>query len=435
MKSTVANTGGLGRKLSIEVPAAKVSGAFDRIFKQIQQTADLKGFRKGKAPLATIKSMYKDRVGQDVVQDLISEAYPQALNEHKLTPISQPQVHFGSLEENKDFSFTAEFEIRPEVSLKKYEGLTVPKEKLEIPKDRIDNVLDRLRQSKAELVPVLEDRPAEKGDTAEIDFFGKMDGQPLQGGEAKGFSLELGSNSFIPGFEEGVIGMKPGSTKTIDLKFPEDYGNTEIAGKPVSFDVTLHKLQKKRLPELNDDFAKSLGDYQSLAALTEIISKDLEAEESGRVKEEFKTRLLKELVKQNPVEVPEKLKMQQKAALVADVEKRLKSQGMGEAEAEEYKQKWDADFNETASFMIQSSFLIDALAEKLNVSVTAKELEERLQKYAQQTGIDFSRVKEYYGEGSRMSNLEYQVIEEKVVDKLTELSDVKEVPADQLPKA
>lgn len=435
MKSTVENTGGLGRKLSIEVPAAKVTGAFDRIFKQIQKTADLKGFRKGKAPIATIKTMYKDRVGQDVAQDLISEAYPQALTEHNLTPISQPHVHFGQLEEDKDFSFTAEFEIRPEVTLKKYEGLSVQKEKLEIPSERVDTVLERLRQSKAELVPVLEDRPSQSGDTAEIDFFGKIDGQPLQGGEAKGFQLELGSNSFIPGFEDAVVGMRPGTTKTIDLKFPEDYGNAEIAGKPVSFDVTLHKLQKKKLPELTDDFAKSLGDYESMAALRQIIEKDLEAEEEGRVKEEFKTRLLKELVKQNPVDVPEKLKAQQKAALVADVEKRLRNQGMGNTEVEDYKAKWDADFNETAAFMIQSSFLIDTLAEKLNITVGVKELEERLQRYAQQTGIDFTRVKEYYSQGSRMGNLEYQVIEEKVVEKLTELANVKEVPADQLPTA
>ncbi len=434
MKSTVENTGGLSRKLEISVPAETVSGAFDRIFKNIQKNADLKGFRKGKAPLETIKKMYADRVQQDVAQDLVSQGYTKALQEHDLTPITQPQVKFDSLDADKEFSFTAEFEIRPEVELKNYEGLKVEKEKLDVNDERINQVLERVRESKATEVPVLEDRPAQEGDIAEIDFFGKVNGEPLEGGEAKGYKLGLGTNSFIPGFEEGVIGMKIGQTKTLNLKFPDEYGNADIAGKPVSFDVTLHKLHKKSLPELNDALAKEVGDFENLEALKDIIRKDLEAEDSHRIKEDMKSRLLKALVEANPVEVPQQLHAQQKAALMADVEKRLGQQQMSPADIEEYKKKWDSDFNETADFMIQSSFLIDALAEKYNITATKKELEDRLRQYSQQTGIDFERVKEFYGEGSRMGNLEYQIIEAKVVDKLEELSDVKEVPADQLKK-
>lgn len=434
MKSTVENTGGLGRKLEISVPADSVKGAFNRIFKSIQKNADLKGFRKGKAPLDVIKTMYREKVQQDVVQDLVSEGYSKALEEHKLNPISQPNVKLGELQDSKDFSFTAEFEIRPEIKLKKYEGLEVEREVINIPNDKVDNVLERIRESKAETTPLLEDRPAALKDTAEIDFFGKINGVPLEGGEAKNFKLELGSNSFIPGFEEGVVGMKLGQTKTIDLKFPEDYGNAEIAGKPVSFDVTLHKLYKKSLPELNDEFAKQVGDYANIAALKDLIKQDMESEEAGRVKEEFKTRLLKELVKNNPVEVPDKLKQQQKKALIADVEKRLKQQQTSDADIQEYKTKWDSDFNETAEFMIQSSFLIDSLAEEFKISVNKKEIDAKLQQYAQQTGIDFAKVQEFYGEGSRLSNLEYQIVEEKVVEKLTELAKVSEVSADKLKK-
>ncbi len=432
MKSSLEKTAGLGRKLKIEVPAEKVSSAFNKIYKDIQKNATLKGFRKGKAPLEKIKSIYGGQVKSDVVQDLISETYADAVTEHKLVPISQPNVHFDAIDEDSHFHYTAEFEVRPDINLKKFEHLKVSREALESDETRINNILERLQKSKAELVPLLEDRPAQKGDTADIDFVGTINGVPLEGGSAQNYALELGSDSFIPGFEDGLVGMKVGEKKTIDLKFPEDYGNAEIAGKPVSFAVTLNKLQKSRLPELNDEFAKGLGEYADLAALKQAVRNDIEEEEKKRINEEFKTRLLKELVKENPVEVPDRLKEQQKAALIQDVEKRLQNQGMNEADITEYKSKWAGDIDETASFMIQSSFLIDALAEKWNLNATRDEVADRMKRYAQQTGLDLKKIYEFYGQSGRLSQLEYQITEEKVVSKLTDLADVAEVPKDKL---
>ena len=315
MKSTLENTGGLERKIQVEVPKDAVEAEFERAYKALQKEANLKGFRKGKAPMDVIKTTYGDKVKGDVVQNLVSQGYVAALQEHKLNPISQPQVNFDTIDEGKDFSFTATIEVRPEVTLKKFEKLKVERELLEIDDKRIDEVIERIRESRVEMTPIIEDRPCQMGDVVEVDFNGLIDGAPLEGGQAEKYPLELGSNSFIPGFEEGLVGMSIGGEGTLNLKFPEDYGNADLSGKDVVFNVKLHSIKKKTLPEVNDEFAKGLGGYEDLAGLKTAIRNDIEQDEGKRISEDFKGRLLKELVKNNPVEVPDQLKTQQKAAL------------------------------------------------------------------------------------------------------------------------
>lgn len=432
MKSNLEKTSGLGRKISVDVPVEKVNAVFDRIYKGIQKEANLKGFRKGKAPISLIRTTYSDRARQNAVEDLVSEAYSLALKEHDLVPITQPSVNFEALREDQGFQFTAEFEVRPDVKLKKYEGLKVEKEKLKVDEARVNEILVRLQESRAELVPLIEDRGTQTGDTLEVDFFGKVNGAPLEGGEAKAFKIEIGSNSLIPGFEDGLVGLRVGHTKKLDLKFPEDYGNKDLAGKPVEFDVTVLKIQKKQLPTLDDAFAKTLGDYPTLADLKAVILKDIEADETKRINEEFRSRLLKALVKENPVEVPERLHKQQKQGLLQDVEKRLKNQRMSDAEIQEYKNKWDKDFNETADFMVQCSFLVDALADEFKVMATKDDVRKKMEEYSRQTGLEMTKLLEFYGQGTRLGQIEYQITEEKVVAKLTELSNIKEVEADKL---
>ncbi|MES2965151.1 MAG: trigger factor, partial [Bdellovibrionota bacterium] len=378
MKTNLESVSTLERKLNIQVPAAEVQEAFERAFKGIQQHAAVKGFRKGKAPLATIKSLYGDRVKQDVVQDLIQAKYATALKEHSLDPISYPTIEFDPVELDKDFAFTAEFEVRPKVTLKKVEGLEVKREKLVIDAALVDATLDDIRKGRAETVPVLEDRPAQMGDVTTIDFKGFVDGKELENGSAEGHSIELGSNTFIPGFEEGIVGMKHGQTKKISVKFPEQYHAAELAGKPVEFEVVLKELKKKSLPELNDEFAKGLGPYENMEALRKAILDDFEQREGKRVQDDLKNRLMKALVDANPVEVPKSLLTEQKKALVEDMKKRMSQQGMGEEQYGEYENKWNTDFEQTAAYMIQSSFLVDTIAEEHELKATKGDLEKKL---------------------------------------------------------
>lgn len=432
MKSSVENTSSLQRKLNVAIPAEVVSGAFTRVYQGIQKEVTVKGFRKGKAPMATVKSIYADRVKQDVAQDLIQRAYRDALSEHKLEPISSPEFEFEDPSESKDFSFTASFDIRPDVKFKKIKGLEVEKEKLEFDEAKVQQVLENIRASRASQEPVLEDRPAQMGDITTIDFDGFIEGNPLEGGKGEGHSLELGSNSFIEGFEDGIVGMKIGQEKTLDLKFPTPYHSEELAGKAVTFKVKLHALKKKVLPELTSEFLASLGGPTDLDGLKASIREDLERSEKKRIDDAFKNTLLKTLVRENPIDVPPSLLKDQKAALIEDFHKRMHEQGLSHAEFESYVQKWDSDFEKTAAEMIQSSFLVDTLARDNDLVCKTEDLDRKFAEYAQQTGIEESRIREFYARPEQTSRLTYMITEEKVVDFLMKSVKVKEVPKSQL---
>ena len=297
MKSSVEKVSNLQRKLSVEVPAQTVNTAFEQMLKGIQKQANIKGFRQGKAPIATIKSMYGERVKQDVIQDLIQRHYFEALREHQLDPISYPEFEFDQLNEGKDFAFTANFEVKPEINLKTYEGVEVEKEQYTADDSKVEQVLENIRAGRAELVDVLEDRPAQNGDVAVIDFEGFVDGKPLENGAGKDHHLDLGANQFIEGFEEGVVGMKIGQNKTLNLKFPDQYHAADIAGKSVEFKVTLKGLKKKKMPDLTDDFVASMmgnqadGQPHTLETLKQTIRKDFEDSEKKRIESDFKNRL------------------------------------------------------------------------------------------------------------------------------------------------
>lgn len=435
MTTKLETVSSLERKLNIQVPAAEVQAAFETAYKSIQKHVAIKGFRQGKAPIKSVKAMYGDRVKQDVVNDLVQKYYATALKEHSLDPVSFPTIEFDALDEGKDFGFTAEFEVRPSVSLKKIEGLNVKREKFELKDSFVDDALQDIRKNRAVNVPVLENRPAQKGDIAVIDFKGFLETGELENGSAEGHELELGSNMFIPGFEEGVIGMMPGVSGEIKVTFPADYHVAELAAKPVTFKVTLQKLLKKDLPELNDEFARSLGGKtESLEQLKETIKKDQLQREEKRIREELKSRLMKSLVEANPVDVPKALMAEQKKALTEDLKKRMESQGMGEEQFEEYKEKWDKDFEETAAFMIRSGFLLDKIAQDKNLRATEADLEAKFTEYAGQTGIEAAHVKEFYHDEDRRSRLRYQLTEDKVVDWLISHANVKDVSREEIEK-
>jgi trigger factor len=419
MKSNLQKVSSLERRLQIEIPATMVAAAFDRVFKQVQKQAHLKGFRPGKAPIATIKTVYGDRVKQDVVQDLIEKHYSEALKEHSVFPINYPEFEFDVPTEGQDFAFSASFEVRPEIEVKKYEGLEVKKEAYKFDEAKVEAVLTNIRSSRASQVPVLEDRAAQNGDIAILNFDGMVDGKPLEGGKGTDYPLELGTKSFIDGFEEGVVGMKVGAEKTLHLKFPTPYSAKELEGKAVDFKVVLNKLMKKELPELNDEFLKSIGATETVEQLKETIKKDLEQTEMKRIEQDLKNNILKALVKANPIEVPPSMVRDQKKALVDDMKQKMLDQGMSDAEFVDYTSKWESDFNTTAQEMVQAGFLIDAIAEKEKLRCTPEDIDAKVTEYAGQTGLEEAKIREFYAKPEQQNRLNYSITEDKVIAFLT----------------
>lgn len=433
MKSSIEKVSSLERKLNVEVPAAVVTSTFEKMYKGVQKQATIKGFRQGKAPIATIKSVYGDRIKQDVVQDLVQKHYYEAIREHKIEPISYPDFEFDAPQEGKEFTFTAKIEVRPEVELKDYEGLELQKEKLEIQDEKIENVINNILSARAELVDVLETRPAKKGDIAVIDFEGFVDGKPLENGNGKSHHLELGTNSFIEGFEEGIEGMSIGATKTLNLHFPNPYHAAELAGKPVEFKVVLSGIKKKSLPELTDDFVANMmgsatgSEKHTVASLKKTIHDDIEQSEKKRIETDLKNRILRTLAQKNPVEVPPSMLKNQIEALVEDTKKRMMEQGMSDAQFEDYQTKWSKDFEKTAREMIQSGFLVDAIARKHDLVWTNEDLNSKFEEYAKQTGIELSRIKEFYSRPEQTDRVTYMITEDKVLNFLMSKAKIKEV--------
>ena len=266
MKSELIENTGLKKKLKIMVSPEEVTSALDKELIKIQKNAEVKGFRKGKAPLEQIRAAYGGQASQKVLETLVNDNYISALKEHDLTPIVMPQIDMDqvpSTEEEKQggFTFTAEFEVRPEVELKPMSEIKVKDVSFDVTTEDIDKEIEVARAQKAEVTPVFEERPTQEKDWVKIDFSGTMKdtGKPLDNGSAKDFLLELGSESLIPGFEDGILGMKIGDEKTLNLSFPDDYFQAEIAGKGVDFLVKLNSINKKDFPELNDAFAKDVA--------------------------------------------------------------------------------------------------------------------------------------------------------------------------------
>lgn len=431
MKPTVENVSKLEKKMTFQIPPEDVAKALEKTFNNIQKNVEIKGFRKGKVPMAKVKELYSDRAQSDVIQAIVEENFFKALDEANLDPINQPQLDMKPLEEGKPFNFSLTFEVHPEVELKKYKGLEVQKEKINLDNSHIDKTLENIRKNQAQTVPVLEDRAAKKGDIAVIDFDGYVDGQPLEGGKGENHSLELGSNSFIEGFEEQVEGMKIGGNQTIKLKFPDTYHVPTIAGKPVEFKVTLKELKKQELPEMDAAFVEKIG-FKTLEELKAAILKDYTATEEKRIKEDFKNRLLKELTLANPMEVPKTLLQRQKEALKQDMHSRMGQMGMNEEQFKDYVVKWDKDFTETATFIVQSSYIVNKIADQEKLNATNEDVNAKMQFYIGQTGIEEARIKEIYNQPENRKRLMNSITEEKVIDFVTTNAKVNEVPKEKL---
>ncbi|MCB9073844.1 MAG: trigger factor [Bdellovibrionaceae bacterium] len=435
MKTNVENVGPLERKLHIEVPSSRVNEEFEKAYKYLQQQVNIKGFRKGKAPLATIKSMYADSVKGDVAQNLVQHAYINALKEHKLAPVSMPTIDFEEIKEDAHFNFTAHFEIRPEINIVKKDGFSLEKEKIKIDDEKITKALENIQQSNATYESLNEDRALKNGDFAMIDFEGFVDNAPLENGSAKGHQLEIGGNQFIPGFEEGLVGMKKGETREVTIAFPAEYHVESLRSKPVLFKVTLNDIKVKQLPEFNEELLKKIG-QESLESLKGQIRKDFEENEKMRIEKDLRDSLFKKFVEANPVDAPKSLVEEQRKALVEDFKNRMKSQGFSDENFSEYQEKWAGDFTQTAEFMVKSAFLIDKLAESENLQATDADVDSKFEEMAKQWNLEKEKIKSYYQQNNSLSNMRYQITEDNVYNYLLNNSKVKEVepkPAEPTP--
>ena len=389
-------------KLTIEVSAEDLEKAMQSAYQKAKGRISIPGFRKGKAPRKMIEQMYgKGIFLEDAVNALIPEHYSKALSECELEIVSQPQIDVTQMEPGKALIFTAEVAVKPEVTLGEYKGVEVPKAEIEVTEEEIEAAIKREQEKNSRTITV-EDRAAEEGDIVTIDFEGFVDGEAFEGGKGEAYPLTLGSHTFIPGFEEQLVGAKTGDHVEVNVTFPDEYQAKELAGKAAVFQCDVKKIEAKELPELNDDFAKDVSEFDTLAEYKEDVKKNLtesKEKEALRAKEDA---AIEKIIENAEMEIPEAMLDTQCRQMMDDFGRRMQSQGLS---MEQYFQftgqtaeKMMEDMKPQALKRIQTRLVLEKIVEVENIQPTEEEVNEEISKMAAMYKMEADKLKELVGE-------------------------------------
>ena len=394
-------------KLEITIEAEKFENAIKKVYFQSAKYFNIPGFRKGKAPQNIVERYYgKEIFYEDAFNDLVPEEYEKALNENKIDAVSRPQIDIITMEKGQDLVFTATVQTKPEVELGKYKGIEIEKIEYNVKDEDIENELKDMQEKNARLVTV-DDRAAENGDTAKIDFEGFVDGTAFDGGKGENYDLVLGSHSFIEGFEDQVVGMKIDEEKEINVTFPKEYFSKELAGKDVVFKVKLHELKKKELPELDDEFAKDVSEFDTLKELKDSIKEKLEKQNKDREKYEKQNAVVKAIVDTMKVDIPSGMIEMETENMMKDMENRM-------------------SYQPQAIEAIKSRLAIEEVIKAEKIEATEEEIKAKIEEMAKSYGKEAKELEE----NENIKNYIKQGIEsEKAMDFLVENSKAKKSTA------
>ena len=315
-------------KLEITVDATKFDEAIKRVYFKSAKYFNIPGFRKGKAPMQIVEKYYgKEIFYEDAFNEVAGDALDEAVKENNLEVVSRPNIDVTQIEKGKDLIFTAIMQTKPEAELGKYKGIEIKKIEYNVTDEDIEHELNHMQEHNSRLISI-ENRPVEKGDIATIDFEGFVDGKAFEGGKAQNHDLEIGSNTFIPGFEDQIIGMKIDEEKDINVKFPDEYFSKDLAGKDATFKVKLHEIKKKELPKLDDEFAKDVSEFDTLEELKTSIKEKKQKQNDEKAKYETQDAIIKEVCKNMKVEIPSGMIEMEVENMMKDIEQRLSYQGL-----------------------------------------------------------------------------------------------------------
>lgn len=362
----------------VEVTAEEFEDALSAAFQKNKKNISVPGFRKGKAPRLVVEGMYgADIFHEDAIEAITPKAFEFAVEEEKLETVGRPSCTDAEVGDSKILLLSFESALYPEVKLGQYKGLEVPKEEINITDADVDKYLEEMRKRNGRQISV--DRPAKMGDTADIDYEGFKDGVPFEGGKDSGHKLELGAGQFIPGFEEGVVGMSAGEEKDVELTFPEEYQSEELAGQAVVFKVKVNEVIETELPELDDEFAKDVSEFDSLSEYREAIKEELTKKRTAAVEEDYSYAAIEEAVKNMEVDIPEAMFEERIAQIANEYDRTLMAQGM---RLEEYMRMTGMDPDSFGTMMrpqaeaqIKGDMLLRAIVKEENIEVTDEELE------------------------------------------------------------
>ena len=416
-------------KLEITIEAEKFENAIKKVYFQNAKYFNIPGFRKGKAPQNIVEKYYgKEIFYEDAFNDIAGEEYEKAVEENKIDVVSKPEIDIVKMEKGQDLVFTAVVQTKPEVELGKYKGIEIPKIEYNVTDADIDAEVKKMQEKNARMISV--ETPVENGNTVVIDFEGFVDGVAFEGGKAENHELEIGSGTFIPGFEDQIIGMKIDEEKDINVKFPEEYFSKDLAGKDATFKVKVHEIKKKELPELDDEFAKDVSEFDTLAELKDSIKERLEKSNKEKEKYEKQEAVMRAIVDDMKVDIPSGMVELEVDNMVKDMEQRMSYQGL---KLEQYlkminktEEEFRKEYEPQAIEAIKSRLALEAIIKNEKIEATEEEIKDKIKEMAE----NYGRKAEDLENNENIKDYIKQGIEsEKAINFLVENSKVKKQAA------
>ncbi|WP_042199032.1 trigger factor [Paenibacillus camerounensis] len=419
--------------LEVEVEAERVAAALDKAFNKVVKKANVPGFRKGKVPRPIFESRFGvESLYQDAIDILLPEVYGEAVEQADIFPVDRPEVDIEQFAKGQAFIFKAKVTVKPEVKLGQYKGLEVPAQKAEVTEDELNAELTRLQERHAELV-VVEEEAAVNGDIAVIDFDGSVDGVPFEGGSAERHSLELGSNSFIPGFEEQVVGMATGDFKDVEVTFPDSYHAENLAGKAAVFKVKLHEIKRKQLPELDDEFAKDVSEFDTLEEYTADLKAQLESRKQEELKGTRENAVVDAAAANAEVEIPEAMIKSEVANMVRDFDNRLRQQGMNMdmflSFSGQTRDDLEGQMKGDAEKRVRNNLVLEVIAKEENIEVSEEEVTQELANMAESFKRSPEEIRSILAANGSLSSLNEEISLRKTIELLVSSSVEVEAPA------
>ena len=426
MKAQVEEVSSIKKKISIEVEPDDYKKELESAYRKLQKEVQIKGFRKGKVPREILEKYYKERTESEVLTHLVEHSYVWALGENQITPVSQPKIlDLKNLGEG--LTYVAEVEVKPQVEVKKYKEIKLEKMSVEVAEDEIAKEFEALRNAHAQITPVAEGTVVTKGQITVIDFLGKIDGQAFAGGEGKGVSVEVGAKRFLEDFEEALPGMKKGESKKIDVTFPKEYPTQDLAGKKAQFEITLNDIKEKILPELSDDFARDLGNFESLAQVKDKLKEHMGQQKEALAKADLSQQILDHLIKESPFEVPESMVEIELDSMLENAKRQLIQQRLSFEQAGITVEGFRSQNREASLRRVKAFLLFDAIGKTENIQASVEELRNRIAQIAQSIGQTAEVVERHYYQNNMLHMLQAQILEEKVLDFLIAAAKIEEV--------
>ena len=394
-------------KLTIEVSAEELEKALDSAYNKQKKNINVPGFRKGKVPRAMIEKMYGAGVFyEDAANELMQKSYPEAIDESGIDIVSRPTVDVVQIEKGKPFIYTAEVAVKPEVELGKYKGVTVTKIDTSVSDDEVAEALEQERNKNARDISVT-DRAVQEGDTAVIDFEGFVDGVAFDGGKGQNHPLEIGSHSFIDTFEDQLVGKNVGEEVEVNVTFPEQYQAADLAGKPAMFKVKINEIKAKELPELDDEFAQDVSEFDTLADYKEDLKKKLVEKKEVEAKKTKEDEAIQKIIDKSKMDLPEAMIQTQCETMIDEFAQRIAQSGLT---MEQYLQfsgmtvdQLKEQVRPEATSRIQSSLVLEKIAQEENIEITDEEVDAEIEKMAAAYGMEADKLKEYMGDAEKKS--------------------------------